>query len=267
MPTSSGGFGGGVQQQCTAISKRSGERCKGPAVIGSSTQKCRMHGGKAQYGLAAANFQSGRHSKYLPSQMADLYQEALNNPDILEMVDHIALLEARIHKVLDDNITGDPVPDWGEVKDMFMSIYALILTGDLDLARAQCEMVNSSLEIGCKWDRTWREVVGYMEQLRKMTDTEVKRKRDLNQMIPVERVMILVTAVADSVKRNVSDPDERFKIHKELAELIGSNGGVGAGASKIKRVGPAIPEIPPQRLKREAEAAAAEAESESAEAD
>jgi len=31
--------------QCTAISKRSGERCKAPAVHGKT--KCRMHGGRS----------------------------------------------------------------------------------------------------------------------------------------------------------------------------------------------------------------------------
>ena len=34
-------------QRCTALSKRSGEQCKKPALKTSSTQKCEFHGGRS----------------------------------------------------------------------------------------------------------------------------------------------------------------------------------------------------------------------------
>ena len=53
--------------------------------------------------------------------------------------------------------------------------------------------------------------------------TEVKRKKELHQMIPVERVVVLMAAVATAVKRNVKDPEEIAAVYRELAVLQGSN--------------------------------------------
>ena len=47
--------------QCTARSKRSGERCRNHTVVGRKT--CRMHGGKSRRGKEHWNYRNGRHSK------------------------------------------------------------------------------------------------------------------------------------------------------------------------------------------------------------
>ena len=62
-------FGSGAHRQCSAKSKRSGERCRAPAVKGRL--QCRMHGGilSSEYHGAAVdgpsnpNWKHGRYSK------------------------------------------------------------------------------------------------------------------------------------------------------------------------------------------------------------
>jgi hypothetical protein len=247
MGTSPGDFGKSkAHLQCTAKSKRSGERCKGPAIYGSRTQKCRMHGGGASIGIADPSFKHGRYSRYLPADMTRLYAEALSNPELLEMLDHIALLEARIQHILADNAAGDPVPNWQEVKDLFNSLEAVVSTGDKELITGAFENARKAIAAGISWDRTWGQVSDTMEQLRKMTDTEVKRKKELNQMVPIERIMILMSAVGMAVKRNVTNADEVQKVHAELALLIGSNATPGDRGLKVMRVGPEVIDVSPE---------------------
>lgn len=242
----SGGFGKeGGPKQCTAVSKRSKERCQGPAVLTSANQRCRMHGGHGAHlaGTANPNFKHGRHSRYLPSNLADLYETALANPELLEMSDHIALLEGHIQQTLQASSGGDPVPKWEGVAAMFAELETAVLSGDHARVCLHLEDMHKLLDAGIKWDSTWVQVTDTMEQLRKMTDTEVKRRKELHQMVPVERVMILVAAVGQAVKRNVTNPDEVDAVHRELAMLVASDR--VPSKPSVERIGPEVIDVAP----------------------
>lgn len=253
MGSTPGAFGSptGGHIQCTAKSRRSGVQCRGIAVSGSPNKKCRMHGGNAQHAIGAANpqFKHGRHSKYLPSQLDTLYREALANPDLLELADHIALLEARIQSILAENAAGDPVPRWSDFRTQFDRLATAVLTGDPEAINAELASIFATLDAGAKWDSTWEQVTGTLEQLRKLTDTEVKRKKELNQMVPIERVVILMAAVANAVKRHVSNPSEIQAVYRELAMLHGTD---KVHDKKVERVGPEVIDVTPRpkRVKR-----------------
>lgn len=242
MPVTKGGFGLATgPKQCTAMSKRSRKQCRGPAVLGSITQKCRMHGGgTSMIGSRNPAFKTGRHSKFLPAKLTELYEEALANPDLIEMNDHIALLEARIQDVLTGIDEGEPVPRWSDVAEHWAVIETAILSDDADTRISGMQRMHDMLDAGMKWDKTWGEVGSTMEQLRKMVDTEVKRKKELNQMIPIERVTILVGAVGDAVKRNVTNPAEIEKVYREIAMLYGAP----TVHRDTERVGPEVIDIP-----------------------
>lgn len=221
LASTAGDFGNGFQAQCTGLSKRSMERCKGPAVAGDPRQLCRMHAGGDFAFCGAGNpmFVNGRYSKFLPAKLGALYEEAVANPDLIDLSDHIALLEARVQDVLLANIDGDPVPKWGEVKEMFDNVATAALGGDADRLTETLAAMYRMLESGEKWDQTWAEVQSTLEQLRKLTDTDIKRRKELNQMVPVERVVALMAAVGMAVKRNVKDPAEIEAVYRDLALL------------------------------------------------
>lgn len=239
MGTTTGGFGQGAQLQCTAKSKRSGQRCRGPAVAGSATQKCRMHGGTAAVGANSPAFKNGRHSPYLPANLDRMYQEARNNPELLDMSDHMAAMEARINHVLQQMQDGDPVPQWSDVQGMFENLAAAIAGGDKEEIDANMQLVADALQAGAQWDTGWHQVVATTEQLRKLADTEIKRKKELNLMVPVDRVITLMAAVGAAVKRNVSNPVEIAKVYAEMAILQGGNRAPG---NALMRIG-ADPEV------------------------
>jgi hypothetical protein len=93
--------------QCTAHSKRTGERCKNPAMHGKDV--CRMHGGKSRSGAMVGTFRHGRHSKYLPEQMLERYAVAQQDPERLALADDIALIDTAISHLIEEPTTfSDP---------------------------------------------------------------------------------------------------------------------------------------------------------------
>ena len=80
--------------QCTARSKRSGNQCQQRAMIGRNV--CYMHGGKTPRGFALPQTRHGRHSKDLPTRLQGRYLESINDADLLNLTDEIALTDAFI---------------------------------------------------------------------------------------------------------------------------------------------------------------------------
>lgn len=202
-----------------------------------------MHGGySTQVGVGVT---SGRFSRYLPSQMSELYEEALWNPDLLDMSDNIALLEARIQTLLNEFADDQPIPRWSTVRELFDGFTVDLLSGDKEKATAALKSIHQQLTVGMAWDTTWDQVTGTMEQLRKVADTEIKRKKELNMMVPIERVVILMAAVAGAVKRNVTDPQQIQAVLYELSTLHSTDKVPGTG---MQRVGPEIVDVSPATL-------------------
>ena len=55
-----------------------------------------MHGARIPIGAASATFKHSRYSKYLPARLLKRFQEALDDEQLLEIRDEIAVVDARI---------------------------------------------------------------------------------------------------------------------------------------------------------------------------
>lgn len=184
-----------------------------------------MHGGTAmreQGGANNHNFTNGRHSRVLRNapRLHDLYQDAREVPDLTDMTDHLALLEARMHDVL-ERAGDDPVPEWRMFVRAVDELEAAWEKGDTKQVEGCVRELVAIVRDGARWDSSWSQVVDTLDNIRKLADTEVKRKKDLGQMLPVERVVALMAAVAHAVKAHVTNPAEIQAVYRELARLHG----------------------------------------------
>lgn len=87
-----------ITRQCTARSKRSGERCRKHAMRGRPV--CLAHGGRTPRGAASPHFKTGRYSRSLPGHLVGAYEEARRDPRLLSLRDEIALTDAMINEQL-----------------------------------------------------------------------------------------------------------------------------------------------------------------------
>lgn len=87
-------------RQCTARRKRSQERCRAYAVRG--TDKCRCHGGMTPV-------KHGLYSKYSQTRLADKIDQLKDDPELVDIRQHVALLTALLMERLEHSpeITED----------------------------------------------------------------------------------------------------------------------------------------------------------------
>jgi len=126
--------------QCSAQSKRSRQQCRGHAVKGRTT--CRMHGGTIPRGFGLPQTRTGKYSKLLPLRLAQRYEEALANKDLLSLRDDIAAAEARLGALFEslDADGADPML-WKEIQHTWESRCKLT-AAETRLLVAQQQMVS-----------------------------------------------------------------------------------------------------------------------------
>lgn len=60
--------------------------------------RCRIHGGTTPVGMALPQYKHGRYSKYLPSGLAQKYNDALLDTELVTLRDDIALVDSKIQE-------------------------------------------------------------------------------------------------------------------------------------------------------------------------
>jgi hypothetical protein len=208
---------------------RSGGRCKGQPMPNG---RCRMHGGASLSGIASPTFQTGRYSKYLPAHLLADFQSAQADPTLVECRDELALIDSRLGQLAQRFQSGKDAELWAVLSmsfDTLATSFDALLSAvepEGDEAETAVREATGALE-GCRSvihevrasESTWREVYGVLEQRRKLVETESKRLKDMQQLITVERAMGLIAALADSVRRNVTDRKQLAAIQSDLIRL------------------------------------------------
>lgn len=205
------------RKKCVEITETSQGpiQCDNDAMKGRAT--CRLHSGEGT-AIGGRIFTAARYKGFLPEKMAKLYEEALNRPDLLELENQIAILDAKMQTVFAE--TGElNLPSWDELRREIERL------DDPELGAFAKQNLKDYVQNGSLYDSKWNQVHQIMEQQRKLVDTEIRRKKELNLMVPVDRVMVLMASVADVIKRHVQDPEMLAKIKKEMGMLMNATAG------------------------------------------
>jgi hypothetical protein len=78
--------------------KRNGDPCR---AIPMTNGRCRIHGGATPGGMALPQYKHGRYSKYLPTGLAEKYNNALVDTELVTLRDEIALVDSKIQETME----------------------------------------------------------------------------------------------------------------------------------------------------------------------
>lgn len=208
--------------QCTATSKRTGERCGAKAVKGRNV--CYHHGGRSLAGPASKTWKDGGRSKYLPKRLLDDYQASLDNPDKLLLDEDIALIESRLSDVLRRVDSGESGRIWTELRDAKREYQAAQRARDTAAVAMAVNAIMDLIDRGSHDSAAWAEVTGLIERRRKLVESERKRLVEAQQLVHVEQAAALLGLMVDAVRRHVRDDATLRAITNEYARLTGVSG-------------------------------------------
>lgn len=207
--------------QCTAKSKRSGERCKRGATPGRNV--CHIHGGKSLAGPASPTFQTGRYSKLLPARLADRYQQARADTELLALRDEIALLDARLGDVLGTVDTGESSKIWKELQAANSELQIAVAAKDNARVNRAVREISRLIDSGSADVEAWNDVYNLLDQRRRLVESERKRLVELQQYMTAEKAMTLLSVVLDTIQTHVTDRSILAAISADFRKLTAIN--------------------------------------------
>lgn len=213
-----------VPARCGAKT-RGGEPCRRAPIVGGNG-RCYMHNGRAATGMAASGFKTGKYSRYLPARLLERYAESERDADLLALRGDIALVDARLADLLTRVDTGESGAVWRALSDAWAALRLARAAKDAAALNAALAEVGALIERAGADSAAWREIHAAVDQRRKLVESERKRLVEMQQMVTAEQAMTFVAALAESVRRNVSDPRAVAAISADLARF--TRGAAGA---------------------------------------
>jgi hypothetical protein len=182
---------------CDGHKRRTGEPCGQVAIKGKT--KCRLHGGLSLSGPAHGRYTHGRYAKDMPSQLAQRYLEARENPRLLSLSDDIALAEARLADLLQAVDTGESGATWQALRRSLDAWSVALAGGDLDGMNTHFATMRQLVEQGSAGAGVWQEIQQVWAARCKLVQTEVKTLQGMQQMITVQQNQLMLGAVMQAV--------------------------------------------------------------------
>ncbi len=214
-----------LRQVCGAKC-RNGRPCPTAPVRGST--RCRMHGGTQPKGPASPNWKHGGYSGYLPKGLRKVYQESLEDPDLLTCQREAALVDGFLKQALRKLASGETESAWEAVVGTMLRLAdaAEALAATLQPhphAQPVLELVaqaRRAAEARGQYAEAQEEALTLAERRTKIVAREWRRLEALSAMMTAKEVYALLGAVVASIERHVEDPPVRAKVGQDLKNLV-----------------------------------------------
>lgn len=196
---------------------RKGTPCQSAPMANS--RRCRMHGGSSLKGIASPSFRTGRFSKYLPGGYRAAYEAAINDPELLNLSDALAVLYARFHELMQG--LGEDVPgrklgaEWRRFKHAQTR-------RDRAGMLASADRLDALIEGAVGRSAQWDEIQQVLTQISAITAQEQKRRVEMSGLIRTERVAEFAREVLMAVRSEVTDPQVWARVQDRLTVIIGA---------------------------------------------
>lgn len=193
---------------------------------------CSRHGGKALKGPAHPNWKGGASKSYLgkhlPHRLAERFEAALADPELLSLRPNLALSATRLGELLDKLSTTESGIAWKEMRACLVGLRTTVLNGDKGEAAQMVEHLADLVSQAVSEYQQWDDIREAQEHHRRLADTERKREDHLQAHVTAQQFTLFLAYFYRVINEEVSNPKEIVRI-----------------ADKIKRVmslGPANPE-------------------------
>lgn len=184
--------------------------------------RCTIHGGRTPIGADSPHFKTGKFSAHLPERLRERYEEALADDALQDFTEDLALIETRLADLFTQLDTGGGREIFAEIQDAYKAFKYANIDGDKKAMREALRRLDEGIDRGGSEGNIWGEIHMLQEQRRKIVLSQAKHLQITNQMIPVKKVNILVSALLDSVRQNVLDPAILEKINDDFLRFTGA---------------------------------------------
>lgn len=215
--------------RCTGTSKQSGEQCKRNAKPGFT--KCVIHGGGTPVGTNSPHYRGKGRSKHIPQPLLEAYTEAQTDAELLSIRDDIAVTEVLLQSALSRLENRESGKSWGLIKKSVEGLQKAFANENYGECMVVVQAMRDVIDENVAHFAAEQEVRDNFELMLKLKQGERKRLTDMQQMVTSEKATMLISALLEAVRRNVTDSGTLNAIQSEFVRLTtqSNNQRIGAG--------------------------------------
>jgi hypothetical protein len=165
--------------------------------------RCWKHGGKSLGGIAAPTYKHGLYSKYVPKTLRRDHERILKDHDLTELREELAVLTLRIADLIGK--LEDKAPPWEAVQAKWRQ--ASEAEGNVAELLAELDAMIAEGVLAAKNRRAvWKEIRSLIQEKTRTASAEWSRLRDLQGLVPLDKVMGMWRGVLEAIRIHVLDP-------------------------------------------------------------
>lgn len=193
---------------------RQGTICKRPPNAGR--ERCYLHGGATPRGLESANTKHGRKSKDLPERLQPNLYRAIHDQELSSLQDEIVIIDVLIADLVESLDRGESGEFWYRLRDLAKEYKR----SNPDDRIFVLEEIFSTIEGGATESEKRDELATLIERKGRLVSLEIKHLKDLNVLIPSDKVVLMFNAYTDLAMRFIRNEDDRKQIAAEARRLL-----------------------------------------------
>lgn len=199
------------------LKRKPGETCPTDPM---GNGRCRMHGGKTPQGIGLPQTKSGIHSKNIPARYLTAYEEHLADPGFKELRPAVAVMQSMIEESKKRLDSGESGWLWKQLRNQWREVEIARRTNDLDALPGLLNDVGRLIRDGAKEWIAEEELITRLGKLQRLIESERKREIEEHKMMAIDKVLSLMGAMADIVRRNVPDEGILRAIDAEFTSIL-----------------------------------------------
>jgi hypothetical protein len=208
------------EERCKGTSRQSGLPCKRRRSPGS--EYCIFHGGRTPKGGAHPNFKDGKRSRYmLAPEIFEHFNRYLNDPELTNHRDSIALTDAMIQEALDDFYGGGTPELWRNINAAWRRVEKARKRGDGVRLGEALDRVGLLIDRGTRDVQGHERVLKLLNERRKHASAETKRRLAEEYTFTYEEAAAYYAALGAAVTKHVHNRETRVAILNEITAIAG----------------------------------------------
>ena len=200
------------------VKSRPGDFCTVPPMPNG---RCYRHGGASRAGIAHPNFRHGRRSKVLRGVNLDDYHAALEDTNIHDLTDELALTDALLNRLVEKIGSGDSLRLIEKLRIELDGFESAQGREDSDDAAKHLDAIGFLIRRGASLTEQVEEVSRLVDRRRKLADSHRRQLTAAQQMISRDQAMAFAGALVSAVRRHVTDPAKLRAIQEDFSVAIG----------------------------------------------
>ena len=153
----------------------------------------------------------------LPAKLADSYEQARSDMELLSLRDDIALLDSRLADVIGQGGLETVLSRLGALQ---IRLRSETIQGENEVLKDISFELEALISEGGEEIDSWGEIYRLLNQRCRLVESERKRLVELQQYISAEKVMVLLSVVLETIQKHVSDASALTAISADFRELV-----------------------------------------------